>query len=268
MDKQTLRRSRWQALRDCGAARFPGAVGRIPNFTGAEKAAEVLAGQVFWRRAGVLKCNPDLPQRPVRYRALIEGKVLYLAVPRLADKKPFVRVDPRQLDPKELWKASSIAGAFALGERVGPDELPPIDLIVSGSVAVSADGSRLGKGGGFADLEYALLRENGRIRSPTPVVSTAHPTQVVRSGVIPMERHDVCLDGFATPERYVKTRGRRPIRPRGILWDLLDDEQRDAIPALRGVLRARAARIARAAEDDAADEARARRTAQRTRRKA
>ena len=83
MSKKELRRARWQALREAGAAGFPGAVGRIPNFTGAEAAAELLSGERVWRRARVIKCNPDLPQRPVRHRALLEGKKVYLAAPRL-----------------------------------------------------------------------------------------------------------------------------------------------------------------------------------------
>ena len=35
-------------------------------------------------------------------------------------------------------------------------ELAPVDLVVTGCVAVGVDGARLGKGGGFADLEFAL----------------------------------------------------------------------------------------------------------------
>ena len=41
--------------------------------------------------------------------------------------------------------------------------LPPIDLIVCGAVAVNARGARVGKGGGFSDLEYGLLAEAGRV---------------------------------------------------------------------------------------------------------
>jgi 5-formyltetrahydrofolate cyclo-ligase len=40
----------------------------------------------------------------------------------------------------------SIRGEFAAGRPVYLVEMPPIDLIVAGSVAVCADGTRLGKG--------------------------------------------------------------------------------------------------------------------------
>ena len=185
----------------------------------------------FAIRASVLKCNPDLPQRPVRHRALKEGKRVYLAVPRLAEKKPFLLLDPARLDPQDLWKASSIVGAFELGRPVTLKQLEPIDLIVTGCVAVASDGARLGKGGGYSDLEYALLREVNKIGPRTPIVTTVHPTQVLRKGRIPMGRHDVSLDLFATPKKVVKC-AREYRRPAGILWKDLDAAKRAAIPAL------------------------------------
>ncbi|HEX9992806.1 MAG TPA: hypothetical protein VGB14_07770, partial [Acidimicrobiales bacterium] len=63
--KQQVRERVWDALTGAGAARFPGARGRIPNFTGAERAAGRLAERPEWRAAAALKCNPDLPQLPV-----------------------------------------------------------------------------------------------------------------------------------------------------------------------------------------------------------
>ena len=38
---------------------------------------------------------------------------------RLAEAKPFLRLDPASLPARELWRASSIAGAFELGTPVG-----------------------------------------------------------------------------------------------------------------------------------------------------
>ena len=68
--KGSLREEVWAALRSAGVARFPGAEGRIPNFTGAEAAAELLRGTDAWAAAKTLKANPDSPQWPVRQRAL------------------------------------------------------------------------------------------------------------------------------------------------------------------------------------------------------
>ena len=229
--KASLRRERWEALRAVRAARFPGASGRIPNFTGAERAAALLAEEPVWRRARVVKCNPDLPQRPVRLAALRAGKRVLVAVPKLAERRPFVLLDPARLAPEELWHASSIGGAAELGRPTGLRALGRIDLVVMGAVAVARDGARLGKGGGYADLEYALLREHGALDARTPVVTTVHPTQVVRAGTIPMSAHDVPLDLFVTPEHAVRCR-RTFRRPTGIRWTELDPEKRAAIPVL------------------------------------
>ena len=45
----------------------------------------------------MLKANPDAPQLPVRARALADSKLLYMAVPRLADPLPFYLLVPRNL---------------------------------------------------------------------------------------------------------------------------------------------------------------------------
>jgi len=233
--KRALRRATWDALRGARVARFPGARGRIPNFTGAEAAAERLTRHPAWKLARAVKCNPDLPQRPVRHRALLAGKRLLLPVPRLCEDPPFVLLDPADLDPDDLWFASSIVGAMALGRSVGLDELGRLDLVVVGCVAAARDGARLGKGGGYADLELALLAEAGRLRPSTPVVTTLHPLQVQRGGRIPMESHDLALDAFATPDRLVTCRRGKRRRPR-LDPDLLDDERRASIPVLTRLL--------------------------------
>ena len=141
VSKQALRERIWALLTRRRLGRFPLPLDdRIPNFAGAEEAAERLAATPEWRRAGVLKCNPDAPQRPVRLRALREGKEVYVAVPRLAAARCFLRLDPRRLGAARLAVAATIGGAAALGVAVAPRELPRIDLVVAGSVAVNRRG--------------------------------------------------------------------------------------------------------------------------------
>jgi 5-formyltetrahydrofolate cyclo-ligase len=229
--KQVLREEVWHALTVNKVARFPGAQGRIPNFIGAEAAAQHLTTLAVWQGAHALKCNPDAPQRPVRYAALQAGKVLYMAVPRLRELKPFIALDPARLGSSEIWRASSIQGAFTVGTPVALADMLPIDLIVAGSVAVSGNGARLGKGGGYSDLEYALCRQADLVHQDTPIVSTVHPLQVVPDGHIEMTAHDISLNWFATPDGLVQT-ACRYVRPQGILWDALG-EKLDEIPMLR-----------------------------------
>jgi len=207
--KAALREEVWAALTAARVARFPGAAGRIPNFVGAEAAAQRLRSAREWKSAGTVKANPDSAQLPVRQRALEDGKIVYMAVPRLAEPEPFFLLDA---------------------------DLAPVDLVVTGCVAVGADGARLGKGGGFADLEFALASAAGLIGTGTMVATTVHELQVRPAGSIPTTDHDVPVDLVVTPDRVIDCRNRRGPRPAdGIRWPELTDEKIDAIPLLRSL---------------------------------
>jgi 5-formyltetrahydrofolate cyclo-ligase len=237
--KAALREEVWSAMRAAKVARFPGAVGRIPNFTGAEAAAQRLRGLPAWEAAATVKANPDSAQLPVRQRALEDGKTVYMAVPRLAEPEPFFALDPDHLEQPPR-KAASISGASRSARRVMLDELAPVDLVVMGCVAVGEDGARLGKGGGFADLEYALATAAGLIGPHTVIATTVHEIQVQPAGTIPLTTHDVPVDLVVTPERVIDARGRArpgglPPVHAGIEWDDLTDEKIAAIPLLRAL---------------------------------
>ena len=182
-----------------------------------------------WRRARRIKCNPDAPQRAVRLAALRQGKTVVMAVPRLRAARCFLRLDPRLLQGK-LAQAATIKGASTLGVPISPVQIGRIDLIVAGSVAVDETGARLGKGGGYSDLEFALARSVGVVDDETPVVTTVHELQVLTEG-IPMTAHDVPLDLVVTPERVIRVR-RRHRRPTAIIWKELSEAQLAEMPAL------------------------------------
>jgi 5-formyltetrahydrofolate cyclo-ligase len=85
------------------------------------------------------------------------------------------------------------------GTKVAARELPSVDLVVCGSVAVNRQGARIGKGGGFSDLEVAFLVEAGVIRPDTVLATTVHPLQVVDEP-IPETIHDFRVDLIVTPD--------------------------------------------------------------------
>jgi 5-formyltetrahydrofolate cyclo-ligase len=230
--KAALRQDVWSAMRAARVARFPGAEGRIPNFTGAEAAAERLRAMPQWQAAATLKANPDSAQLPVRQRALEDDKTVYMAVPRLAADEPFFALEPGRLSEPPR-KAASISGAARSARRVRLSELSPVDLVVMGSVAAGADGARLGKGGGFADLEFALAAAAGLIGPHTVTVTTVHELQLRPAGEIPVTEHDVPVDFVVTPERIIDCRSVRGPRPdAGIRWEDLTEEKIAAIPLL------------------------------------
>ncbi len=229
MEKQELRERVWDELEESGEARFPFPPhGRIPNFAGAEQAAERLENTKAWNDADIVKSNPDSPQRPVRRRALEAGKVVYMAVPRLRNEECFLQLDPSKIE--DIDHATTLGGSSELGTQVGPDEMDAVDLIVSGSVAVTERGERVGKGEGYSDLEFAILREFGLVDDETTTVTTVHEIQVVDEP-IPTAAHDVPIERVVTPDRSLRAESPGE-KPAGIAWDALDDERIGEIPVL------------------------------------
>ena len=228
MDKATLRETVWDDLEESGVARFPFPPhGRIPNFAGADEAADRLAATDAWQRAGVIKANPDAPQLPVRRAALRAGKTVYMAVPRLRDEECFLRLDPDEVE--DVDHATTVGGSADAGVPVGPDDVEPVDLIVAGSVAVTADGDRVGKGEGYSDLEFGVLREFDLVDDATTTATTVHERQVVDADV-PTADHDVPVDLIVTPDRVVRSASSP--KPAGIDWDAISADRLEEIPIL------------------------------------
>jgi 5-formyltetrahydrofolate cyclo-ligase len=229
-DKQSFRDRVWSSIDAApDARRAPGAVGRIPNFVGAEEAGRRLSELSEWRQARVVKMNPDSPMLGLRARAIDEGKLVYMAVPKLTDVLPFIALEKSRL-PIGALEAASVDGAAAHGQPTALADMLEIDLIVSGSVAVNSEGVRIGKGGGYADIEYALLAELGLVTADTPLATCVHDLQVLNEP-LPETPHDFRVDIIATPTRVLRCP--RAPRPGGILWEHLDEAKLAAIPALR-----------------------------------
>lgn len=225
--KQAVRERVWAALEDAHVV-APGVHGRIPAFTGADDAAARLAGLAVWRSARVVKAVPDTAQRPVRALALEAGKLLYVAVPMLADALPFYQLNPRDLSvPPE--DAAGMEVTARIADKVGVAQMQPVQLVVCGSVAVNREGVRLGKGAGYSDIEVALLQEAGLIGPDTTIVTTVHSIQLI-DGPLPETEHDFSVDLIVTPDTVVECGPRR--RPPGLVWEHLTAEKIAAIPAL------------------------------------
>ncbi|MFC4001780.1 5-formyltetrahydrofolate cyclo-ligase [Prauserella oleivorans] len=226
--KQEVRQRVWALLEQERAARFPGARGRIPNFAGAEQAAAELTHLPEWESARVVKANPDSPQLPVRSRVLANGKLLYMAVPKLTEERPFVRLDPGSLTELPR-RAAAKDRALRLGDPVAVSEMQRVDLVVCGTVAVNRDGVRIGKGGGFSDIEFGLLVETGLVDERTTIATTVHDLQVLDEE-LPETEHDFRVDVIVTPHEVIRVP--KPKRSPGILWDHLAEDKIAAIPAL------------------------------------
>ncbi len=231
--KQAIREEVWDRLEAEGIARFPFPPhGRIPNFKGARQAAERLAEHPDVVDARRAKVNPDSPQGPVRELLLRQGTEVYVPTPRL--KGGFKRLDPSTIPGNQLEEASTLSKMDRYAEPVPLDRLPQMDLIVAGSVAASPQGHRVGKGEGYADLEYAILLELGH--DPAPAATTVHPTQVLDT--LPRAPNDLPLSLVVTPDRALVVDDPPP-GPPGIDWELLGEKRLEEMPVLQELKAAR-----------------------------
>jgi len=200
LSKENIRMHVWRLLEDRNIATFPRPVyHRIPNFRGAERAAQNLRNLPEYQLARTVFCNPDSPQRPVREIALRDGKQLIMATPKL--RQGFLLIDPTHLSASNMVEASSILGAFKHGRSVDPNVVR-VDLFVAGSVAVSLNGGRLGKGTGYSDQEYAILKGADALSPRAIVVTTVHEIQIVEN--IPCDEWDAPVDVIVTPTRIIR----------------------------------------------------------------
>lgn len=178
-----------------------------------------------------MKANPDAPQLPARRRALHDGKTLYMAVPRLRDPECFLELDPTRIGSDNFDRAPALSNVDDYAEAVRPAALGHVDLVLSGSVAVSEDGARIGKGEGFSDVEFGVLVDLGLVDDGTTVATTVHERQVYETATWPVEAHDVPMDLVVTPERVVAADGPYE-RPSGVDWDAVSEADREEIPIL------------------------------------
>ena len=101
-------------------------------------------------------------------------------------------------------------------------------------MAVNQTGSRIGKGGGYSDLEYAIGREFGFVKEDVVILTTVHPLQIIEGG-LPETDHDFRIDFIITPKEVIKTQ-RQGGRPQGMIRDHLTEEKVSDIPILEEVL--------------------------------
>ena len=93
-------------------------------------------------------------------------------------------------------------------------------------------GYRLGKGEGFADLEWAMMYTMGAVNENTVVVTTVHDHQILDIPEQLIEEHDLTVDYIVTPTEVIKTNCTRS-KVKGIIWSKLDKERLKRIPVLK-----------------------------------
>ncbi|WP_066048668.1 5-formyltetrahydrofolate cyclo-ligase [Robertmurraya korlensis] len=228
--KQEIREEKWSYLTEHKLGRFPFPLqNRIPNFKGAEKAAHFVTTMPEYQQAKVIKVNPDSPQLPIRTQILKDGKTLLVPTPRL--KAGFIMVKPEWVPNGEERKAASLSHINSYGKEISLSEMPRIDLFFTGSVALHRDGRRVGKGEGYSDREYAIIRELGN--PDVPIIGTIHSCQLTEHE-IPRDAFDLTVDWIATETELIKTNSPYK-KPSGIQWELVTEEELEEMPVLKEI---------------------------------
>ncbi|XP_030325854.1 methenyltetrahydrofolate synthase domain-containing protein isoform X3 [Strigops habroptila] len=203
-------------------------------FKGASHAATRLLGLQEFKAAKTVKINPDAPQKNARFLTLEARKTLLVPMPRLRTGL-FNKIVPPLGATKEILRICATSqGIKEYSVPVGLEGKAQVDLVVVGSVAVSEKGWRIGKGEGYADMEYAMMVSMGAVQEDTPVVTIVHDCQVVDIAEELLGDHDLTVDYILTPTRTIKTDCKRP-KPRGIIWHKVTSEMLGKIPILRSL---------------------------------
>ncbi|XP_075704399.1 methenyltetrahydrofolate synthase domain-containing protein isoform X2 [Rhinoderma darwinii] len=231
--KWDIRHKVWDYIEDNNLADFPRPVHhRIPNFKTSRQAGHQVTTLEVFGQTREIKVDPDKPLEGVRLAALQANKTLLVPTPRLRTGL-FNRITPPPGASKEVLRVCSTSqGVKDFSVPLGLDSVVRVDLVVVGSVAVSEKGWRIGKGEGFADMEYAMMVAMGAVTEQTVVVTVVHDCQVLDIPEELLDDHDLTVDYILTPTRVIRTNCTRP-KPRGIIWSKISREMMSKIPVLR-----------------------------------
>jgi 5-formyltetrahydrofolate cyclo-ligase len=234
MEKQEIREEVWGRMARGDLHGNPHR--RIPPFPGQNKAAERLRRTTLYKESFSVMVPPDQAQLQVRINLLQDRKRLIMATPGLRDG--FYEISSRRMPPSLWAKAVSSVGVTRYGRKLASTltEIGRVDLLVTGAVAVSLQGDRIGKGTGYFDLEYMILREIGSAGGTTPVIAVVDDLQVLKE--LPWNEKDVSIDLIVTPTTYITVHHPRP-RPKGIDWSSLQPRQMKGMRPLRELSRSR-----------------------------
>uniref|UniRef100_A0A672SLD4 Methenyltetrahydrofolate synthase domain-containing protein n=1 Tax=Sinocyclocheilus grahami TaxID=75366 RepID=A0A672SLD4_SINGR len=177
-----------------------------PQFQGALEACEKVPLLEIFNKAAVVKVDPDKPLEGVRLASLQARKTLLVPTPRLKTGLFNRIITPKGATKEELRVCST--------SQVNLLHL----LQLTNSLCLRVLKSyRIGKGEGFADMEYAMMACMGAVCESTVVVTIVHDCQVVDIPEELIESHDLTVDFILTPTRIIKTECTHP-KPQGIIW--------------------------------------------------
>ncbi|XP_037930504.1 methenyltetrahydrofolate synthase domain-containing protein-like, partial [Teleopsis dalmanni] len=177
--KRSLRVQTWKKFSEnkCGV-RYSAIFNSIPNFLQSDKAATLLTETDDFKNAQNIQVNMDRSLHAVKLQVLLADKNLYLPATR-ASNAIVLKVDvPENATEEQKKKCLRVQDVQQHRTEIHLDDKVKLDMVVIGSVVVSRDGYRIGRGNGFADLVVGVLIESGAITPETIIVTLVHDIQV------------------------------------------------------------------------------------------
>jgi len=203
----------------------------IPDYEGSQKCAAAIRRMRWYQGSSVLFITPDNNLAGLRQHAVQDDKTIIVATYGIV--RGFLIIGRQDVPPGQERFVASLDGMEEFARAIDLDGLAclgRIDLLVTGASIINHQGVRWGKGHGYFDLEWAMMRELGLVEEATPIIAVAHDCQVIDLELAPAV-HDTVVDRIVTPSRVIDVDRTLP-KPLGIFWDRLDPTVRERIPPL------------------------------------
>ncbi len=209
----------------------------IPDFEGSDQALTHLLDLDLYRESKRILITPDNCLEGIRSQSIRDSK--QAIVPTYGIRRGMILLERGMVPQGQENYASSLDGMERFGERLtlaDIQKLGEIDFLITGASVISINGVRYGKGHGFFDIEWAMMREIGMVGEETPVVAFVHDCQVTENE-LQVEPFDTLCDIIITPSRLIRVSETQQ-KPKGIYWERLDPrlfESISLLPELRNM---------------------------------
>ena len=236
-DKTDLRQQVWQELRKVAKpdSRFHWEFENfVPDFENSYKCVKSIREMNWYKNSKIIFLAPDNSLTEMRKRAIEDGKHLIVATHAIV--RGFRSIDASAVPQGCEAFAATLDGIESFGKPISLEDikkLPGIDLLITGISLVTESGVRWGKGHGYFDLEWGIIRDLDVVNENTPIIAVGHDCQVVTTNLEPSEV-DTIADAIITPSRVIRVDKKYP-KPQGILWQYISPELMEQIPPVQNL---------------------------------
>ena len=204
-----------------------------PDFEGSESCADRIRALPPWQASRLMFITPDGGLEYVRRQAMADGKAFVMSTGALA--RDFLYLPAGAVPTRHHEWAATLDGMERFATPctlLQVAALGVFDVLITQSLAISIQGVRFGKGHGYFDLEWALFSEIGCLSDDPLVVTVGHDCQVVDMELAASET-DARADLLVTPTRTIPVPAGMGHRAGRIIWERLQPDMEDRIPAIR-----------------------------------